>query len=830
MTVRRRLALGAGTAALALVVATAAHGWDVRCVDPSDATGEAKCPDPFANAQTFWRPHPQAEHRRLLELSLGLAGIPEALQDPFDLVVYTGSETLEAAGGSYTTIRPVRIDAEREQERRLAVPMMANLPDFSYTLWDWASGNELCPPDPGNPSGLDCHNYESHIGWLNSNHMLPQARHWYGYLHSVAVERAQACAGVASRFEGAQRTRFEPWLVACEKEALAIEGVAQHYLQDAWAAGHMLERWGSVEIRDFGGDRALGMAIGAFVGAIHGSKALLDDDPHLGSLGPFDDPINAPHADVGYVDPLDGPSAIPRPGVGDRFLRTLLGEVAGLGDYGAQREALFGCAVDGLREVYAATAQLHGALEAVGAGVDSRRSVDADSCWAQRVTNLGFDTGLGVHRGAFDEPAELLFDGPSAWALANVLGKFLLDAPQMTENVKLEFQRDVAYNVTEARMKRLAAPNGIELASGRLWSLAGIGPNREYARGGPGVPPASYSDPLLPWSLSESDLVLAERKEALHLTFADAHAADRCDDFTDADLAAYRAAVADAPTEDPEVEPARCGQCARMLAPHLRFGTEQAHDPLREAFCAFAAEPPVAPAFVYTGEDASQFTGVEPRDLEALLEAAATVCGCDPLEIEATLPEEVEADVDVPLGVRVVEAFGEREPVAGALVALSASGGTTAVSEGTTGPDGRLDTTARADGSEAELVVELEARAEPGGPVLAAAVVSAAVAQPVGNCAPSAFVDRTDPGADRTVTVGNFVLSPRCLKMLDGQGVTYQRAAGQATHSLLLERIGGGADLTVSLGGPVTRFPEAGDYDVRCTLHPAETGGLRVLP
>jgi hypothetical protein len=620
----RALAAALALTGAALTLAGAARAWDVRCSDPSDPEGNAVCPDPFARAQTPWRAHPLAEHRRLLELSLELAGLPAALRDPFELTVYTGSEILEAP--VYTTIRPVPTGAERERVRELTIQMMANLPDFSYTLWDWASGNELCPPDPGNPSALDCHNYETHIGWLNSNHMLPQARHWYGYLHGLAIERAQACADLAGRLGEPARTRFLPWLLACEREALVVEAVGQHYLQDAWAAGHMLERWGSTEVADFGGDRALGFAIGGFVGALHGSKAMLDDDSVLGALAPWDDPINAPNAKVGYRDALDGPTAPPRPGVGDRFLDHLLGAVpTALDDYGPQREALFGCAVSGLRAVYAATAQLHGTLAPPGPGFDARRSVETDSCWAQRVTNGAYDAGLGVHQGAFDDPPLRVLGGPFAWTLGNALGDFLLGAPQMSARVQRDFQRDIGYVATLAAIRRLSNPDDVELSSGQVPRLAGIGPNSQYARGGPGSPPAGYADPLLPWTLRHADPLVEQRQQALHLTFADAHAADRCLELTHADLDDYRDAVAEAgQSGDPEREIAALGQCVQMVAPHLRFGVEGDHDARREAFCALAA--PGGAEFVYTGEDPDDFTGVEPTDLPSLRAAATEFC------------------------------------------------------------------------------------------------------------------------------------------------------------------------------------------------------------
>jgi len=618
----RTIAASTGVLLVLAAIAFPARAWDVQCLDPIT---EEKCPDPFANARTHWRP---GEHSALLALSLSLSGLPSSVGDVLELEVHAAAADVTAGPRTYDSVRPVRIGSERVQTRSLSVSMMASLPDFSYTLWDWASGNEHCPPDPGNESALDCHNYETHIGWLNSNHMLPQAQRWYAYLHSLAVRRAAECARVANRLSGPQRARFLPWLLECEKEALVVEGVGHHYLQDAWASGHMMERWGSTEPADFGHDRALGFAIGAFVGAIHGAKAMLDDNPTTAALAPWDDPINAPNENVSYRDPLDPPGTT-RPGVGDRFLPDLLDPSD---RYAAQREALLGCAVAGLREVYAATARIHGPLGSASPGIDGRRSVHDASCWGQRVTNLAFFTGLGVHQGAHTGPQIVHASGPLAWAIAYTVATDPsgLGAPEMAPQVLEAFRRDVSRVAAHARVWSRFAPLGTDAAGAGqrgLAPLAGIGPNSTYARGGAGDPPSNYSDPPLPWTLTDPDPALETRRQALHLLFSDAHAADRCDSLAEEDLAEYvDAARAANGSEDPEREEAACGQCVAMIAPHLRFGRSGDHDARREAFCALTDAD--APAFLYTGEDPNTFDGSEPVDLARLEAAAFERCGC----------------------------------------------------------------------------------------------------------------------------------------------------------------------------------------------------------
>lgn len=89
-----------------------------------------------------------------------------------------------------------------------------------------------------------CHEYFPHIGMLNSNHMVPQARRFYDHYHRLALQRAAQCATVFDDLSAAHRDRFRPYVLACEKQALALEAVGQHFLQDAWSMGHMWERWG----------------------------------------------------------------------------------------------------------------------------------------------------------------------------------------------------------------------------------------------------------------------------------------------------------------------------------------------------------------------------------------------------------------------------------------------------------------------------------------------------------------------------------------------------------------------------------------------------------
>jgi uncharacterized membrane protein len=508
---------------------------------------------------------------------------------------------------------------------------MANLPDFGYSLWDFATGFESCPPDPAQEP-VECHDWKTHMGWLNSNHFLPQSRRHYEHLHALAVGRAAECKAVHDALPGpTERERFRDWLLACEKEALAIEGVAQHFLQDSWSSGHMWERWGGPDVAHWGSDRTLGLAVAMLSGLIHGAKGILDHDPLFEQLGPFDDRLSGPHEDVLYADAATGSRLH---GAGDLFFDPLrLDAFAGDGiDLAPQRDALLACSVDGLREVYEASAKLHGAVGPPGAVLD--RGVEQDACWGQRATNLALAAGCGVDYG--EAPAQgplvpgLLPIGVTSLVPIALLQVAAPDLPALDDATAESFSWDAAHACTLAIVKALFPPTSLatDLAEGGLPGIVNIQPNSFYESGGatdPGNLPSSYADPFLPWSPVEGD-PSAPAKEALNLTFADAHAADRCHEQTAAGLDAFvdAATEAVADEEPPEVIEARCGQCVQRIAPHLRFGSAGGHDPDREAFCSYVN--PGAP-FLYTGDDPSTFAGAD-AGLASLLEAAYERCGC----------------------------------------------------------------------------------------------------------------------------------------------------------------------------------------------------------
>jgi hypothetical protein len=632
-------------AALAVLAGGGARAFDSHC-----GVGAVECPDGLAAARIRWgvdgaTVDERSEHARLWLETFAVSGLPASLNETIELPVFTTDEVIELKPlptdtvpdpRLYPTVRPVFAGALRRQLRVTSLAELTQLPDFSYTLWDWAAGNESCPPGPLNPEV--CHEYFPHIGMLNSNHMVPQAERFYAHYHRLGLARAGECFALFDRLPAEHRERFEPFVLECEKEALVLEAVGQHFLQDAWSMGHMWERWGGPEFVDFGpgpfGDRTLGAAIAAYTGIIHGARAMLGAG--------FDDPLCAPHPGVTYID---GAPAAPTEqlGLGDVFLDEVLLPAADGSAYAPQRRALFGCAVDGMRTVYERTAQLHGAMLApTAAAIDGSRRVTDASCWGQRATNQALAIGFGLHAGMQPNQQPLLEVYPGladagtenevfpAGILAFAFSTFApaVGLPQFSDEQAQRFARDAAAAATEAAAKGADPETALatDLASGGLPPIAGIRPNSHYAQGSEIQPPSSYADPFLPWTLSEVDPEVQEREQALNLTFADAHAADRCGEMDEFDLLQYRALAAEAVGGDVLVEEARCGQCELMVAPHLRFGQPGNHDARREALCALVGVP--NPTFVYTEEDPSSFTGGEPTDLASIRAATRAWCGC----------------------------------------------------------------------------------------------------------------------------------------------------------------------------------------------------------
>ncbi len=499
---------------LAALAAPAALSWDSGC---KNVDGEA-----CSSLEAARLPWENEEHARLWLETRALAGLPASVDADFRLRSYVSGDNVDAT----VSLSPAPYDAAfAVVERDVTVAQFAMLPDFSFALWDWASGNEGCPP-AGTSGGPElCHLFEGHLSWLNASHFLPMAGDAFVEAHTRALGRARACAAIADAV-GSDASFHAVELKACDREALAIEAMAQHYLQDAWSVGHMWQRWGAADVDAFLAARGdvdletLALTVGKIAGILHGAKG----------VDGIDDALCAPGVGIEFV--LDGAAV---PGAGDLFLDAV--DRSGL--FEAQSQRMLSCLASAQREVYEAGAGSLGPLEPAADGLDVLDPASA-ACLGQRATNRAIFLAAGidladdfaindVERATLDallvsagvDPAAV--DGRFVPLTAEALGRVLVD----DFGLRLRFAEDM--RLARRTLDRGGrTPEATTLADGGLGPLLGMQPNGAYDIGA-----ANYFDPPLPWTPTAISEPLTPTIEnaanILPRVFLDAHADDWCD-------------------------------------------------------------------------------------------------------------------------------------------------------------------------------------------------------------------------------------------------------------------------------------------------------------
>ena len=568
----------------ALVLAPAAQAWDSSCskftnksLSPwvlQEQTGTACASAGPVTARERWI-GPADEHRRLWELTREKAGLPAIVSATNTLTVFTGPEQV-SLGENLTgpTLMPVPFeDATQLSYRSYSVGEFTQLPDFSWALWDWASGHETCPLE-GATSLADCHDFAAHMGPVNSNHFVPQSREYYRHYHQLALARAGECRALSLKLAGTG-TRFTNFQHDCELEALTLEAVAQHYLQDSWSMGHMWERWGSSKLTDFPGDtieekRDRAVLTALVAGFFHGARSVLQALPTWTTFD-VNDAMCAPWDGVRFKA-TDGTLV---QGVGDDYLDTFKGT-----PFAAQSTRFFQCAVSGVMEVYSASGELHGAAVPQG-GFVSVDPTGAD-CFGQRATNeaiaLGAAVNLKIAGLQSTIPIDARFVSLLLPKVARASGKVAV-APKLRNEFRFELQRAV----TVARLTAKDDPQGTTLASGQWGSFMGAKQNSAYT----GI--ASYTDAPWPWQPSN------ERTLFVWRTFHRAHAADWCDAIKVSNLNAVRARAQD-PQLPLQERAVACTACTELVVRHLRIGTPSGWDTAQEPLCSYLT---MSPPYVY---------------------------------------------------------------------------------------------------------------------------------------------------------------------------------------------------------------------------------------
>lgn len=603
------------------------------------------------------------EHRRIFELAAIAIGLPASVLETQSLAVLTDfpSSLVFGAKGAVSSIDVKMPEtAHSAVYRPFALDELAQLPDFSFALWDWARGNEKCPIKsvPAEYStSQDCHTFKSHMGAVNSHHFPPQSDQWAAYYHELAMTRAGQCRAQRASIwndepedrREATDARLAGFFRACEVEALAYEAVGQHYLQDSWSAGHMWQRWGSTalerydfplilpteEDKAWNANVALSRLVVAEItassaGTIHGSDAPLFEKMYdlTGLKGRFHDAMCYPDSEVSAIDHGTEIAV-----VGDMHLHDVVGgppnhldvsPAQGLGLYDLpllvnQRDKLLMCAAGSLGDVYAALADLSYGAPVLGGSTGGAPPFDADNCKAPAATNLAMYTGI------------------EKWGIVPAVGAFLAAVVKIPTKIEARARNDYGKLRDAAWIVSKVKPLGTELSSLRLdetfiyqepsctvddgcqikeykasptlFTMLGVEPNRCYGTGSKGSkegctmsPPdgglASFIDPPITDTLPPPNP--DDHGGALTLAFHMSRAPALCDTVTAEQLAALPTMVANPGGDAGFDRAAACQACAEWTAPFLRVGKGvDDYDATAEPLCHFASKSPEDVPYVY---------------------------------------------------------------------------------------------------------------------------------------------------------------------------------------------------------------------------------------
>ena len=545
-----------------MILLSTAFAWQSECFINEGWSGVGEppvCADGYQKAQKSWVVHDNGdpkragyygeiafpEHAFIFEDAVQASGVPMKATDPMGLSWSTANTVLPGELPLYST-DPV-LGGPNAMNRSIRAAEMTQLPDMSFSLWDWARGNEVCPLGDQIEDNL-CHGFEAYLGGLNSSHFLPQSEGFYVWYHDLALQQAQYCAEMQYEVSLADRDgEFTSSLQACDQLALVLEGIAQHYLQDAWSSGHMWERWGSPNLGDwdmpgYTPEEEIGraMTISMQAGTMHGAKGVVE--PLLG--GTWDDPMCAPGPGNNTTEYIDGVTGTKHKAIGDLFYDFAYNDAS----YQPQMSALLSCSVMGLREVYDESAQSFGPLESMDGFVDSSRvPTNSKACFGQRVTNASLSLGVGIVGPGGVEIKKELALMLGAVSAAKYVTKDSVDpspwmAPATVENVAL---------TALAMLVGAADPTGTTLSTMEHTPLLAMPGNSAFA-----VPlhtqPSDWVDPPMPWGLDDP------REKALSLRFADATAWQRCDDDVPLALASLRGG-----------DPQQQQECVRLAVPFV---------------------------------------------------------------------------------------------------------------------------------------------------------------------------------------------------------------------------------------------------------------------
>ncbi|HYI01674.1 hypothetical protein [Hyalangium sp.] len=352
------------------------------------------------------------EHAQIAAEAMAIAGLPPTLTGPVEVNVYTDG-TLLPDLQNFPSLAPAAPGSMKKLElREKHLAEFAELPDVSHSLADFMLANEHCAVPNIQADTLkridSCHEFAGHMGALNASHWPPLARAYYDHYHQLAMTTAQDCARHdAKLLEDPFHSRSllgNAFLEECEREALALEAFASHFLQDAWSSGHMWHRWGYLvpPSRDY--DYLAGFHATLMTGVIHGTRAITGTHDRACMPGPFQ-----PLSFEPIIKYRHGVSAQELAGGGDLYLEQCTSRVPGWSVrtmHGAQNEpqiaGMLHCAALGFREVYLAGPNTAGRnLPEIDTDypfpMRKPTSSSDEPCWDMRLTNSSMYLSLGIH-------------------------------------------------------------------------------------------------------------------------------------------------------------------------------------------------------------------------------------------------------------------------------------------------------------------------------------------------------------------------------------------------------------------------------------------------
>jgi len=455
------------------------------------------------------------------------------------------------------------------EERLLPPPAhFSGMPDYSWSIYDWANKNTLCPALPpghdrqlpGIPKTWGCHDFTGWMGFFNANHFGSQARHMYLLYHGIALNLAARAQSMRTLLQASPLPRdFDAhidYVYEAELEALVFEAYGQHFLQDRWSSGHMWERWNGADFES--AVLAETAQAGAFAGLLHGSQGITG----------LPDPMCSPEV-VGSVATVALPveyrigAGAPESSVGDYRLEDMFDGGFGLEhqlndmsiDVSLQKDRWIACSSAGWGEVIEAFGRDGSGYGAWNVELPDRafgEVVQSAECWNNWSTNEAIATGW------VDDPLVGTASGLSRAVLSPASELFNLIAGR-TSLVEMTWRIRRAAN---------AAPLATTLARGGIGKLGAVPSGDVFAFDGAGQPTSpDYAEPEDLDTLPVNDTTGRGRdKRTLYGLFNRAHADYWCEDiqFT---LSDYRG-VADPISQE----------VCQYLADRVYKGTDPTYD------------------------------------------------------------------------------------------------------------------------------------------------------------------------------------------------------------------------------------------------------------